>query len=132
LAPRRKAQLPVDRVEDRIEWDAPLQAPVWSATRPLLEYGGPSPRRYDPKPTRWEYPAGAWVLKVGRDGKVKAKGRNWKINKALAGEWVQLVHTEHRWMVFCCSTLVREIDPLVQCSTIVEHWTLTAKSDSTL
>jgi len=97
-------------------------ASVWS----------PSSRCYDPHPPRWEYPAGAWVLKVGRDGKVKAKGRNWKINKALAGEWVQLVPTGQRWMVFYCSTLVREIDPLVQCSTIVEHWTPTAKSDSAL
>jgi hypothetical protein len=42
---------------------------------------------------------------------VKAQGRNWKINKALAGEWVQLVPTGQRWMVFYCSTLVREIDP---------------------
>jgi transposase InsO family protein len=83
----------------------------------------PSPRRYDPRPPRWEYPPGAWVLKVDGEGKVKAKGRNWKINKALAGEYVQLVDTGDRWMVFYCSTLVREIDPLVQCSTIVEHWT---------
>lgn len=82
----------------------------------------PSPRRYDPRPPRWEYPAGTWVLKVDAEGKVKARGRNWKINKALAGEYVQLVDTGDRWMVFYCSTLIREIDPLVQCSTIVKHW----------
>ena len=82
----------------------------------------PSPRRYDPQPPRWEYPEGTWVLKVGSDGKVRAKGHNWKINKALAGEWVQLVPTGPRWMVFYCATLIREIDPRIQCSTIVEHW----------
>jgi transposase InsO family protein len=82
----------------------------------------PSPRRYDPHPPRWEYPAGAWVLKVSTDGKVKIKGRNWKVNKALTGEWVRIVPIEKRWLVFYCSTLVREIDPLIQRSTIVERW----------
>ena len=45
----------------------------------------PSPRRYNPQPPRWEYPSGAWVLKVDSQEKVKVKGRNWKISKALAG-----------------------------------------------
>jgi transposase InsO family protein len=82
----------------------------------------PSPRAYNPHPPRWEYPTGSWVLKVGSDGKVKAKGCNWNISKALAGEWVQLVPTGSRWMVFYCSTLIREIAPQTQCSTIVKHW----------
>jgi transposase InsO family protein len=82
----------------------------------------PSPRRYNPSPPRWEYPAGAWVLKVGSDGKIKAKGRNWKINKALAGEWVQAVRLENRIMIFYCATMVRELDPVSQRSTIVERW----------
>jgi len=82
----------------------------------------PSLRRYDPSPPRWEYPAGAWVLKVGSDGKIKAQGRNWKINKALAGEWVQAVRLENRILIFYCATLVRELDPVTQRSTIVERW----------
>ena len=53
---------------------------------------------------------------------MKLKGRKWKISKALTGEWVQVVATGQRWMIFYCATLVREIDPLIQCSTIVEHW----------
>jgi len=53
---------------------------------------------------------------------VKLKGRKWKISKALKGEWVQVVATGQRWMIFYYATLVREIDPLIQCSTIVEHW----------
>ena len=70
----------------------------------------PSPRRYDPHPPRWEYSPGAWVLKVDSQGKVKLKGRKWKISKALTGEWVQVVATGQRWMIFYCATLVREID----------------------
>src|SRR5260370_665106 len=82
----------------------------------------PSPRRYDPRPPRWEYPAGAWVLKVDPQGKIEVQGRKWKISKALCGEWVQLVAVEHRVLVYYCATLVRELDLRLQCSTIVEHW----------
>jgi hypothetical protein len=82
----------------------------------------PSLRRYDPHPPRWVYPSGAQVRKVDSSGKVKLQGRNWNISQALVGEWVQLINTGDRWMVFYCTTLVREIDPRIQCSTIVEHW----------
>jgi len=82
----------------------------------------PSPKRYDPHPPRWEYPSGAYVRKVDSSGKVKLQGRNWNISQALAGEWVQVVATGKRWMVFYCTTLVREIDPAIQRSTIVERW----------
>jgi transposase InsO family protein len=82
----------------------------------------PSSRRYDPRPPRWEYPAGAWVLKVDPQGKIEVQGRKWKISKALCGEWVQLVAIEHRVLVYYCATLVRELDLGLQCSTIVEHW----------
>ena len=82
----------------------------------------PSPKRYDPHPPRWEYPSGAYVRKVDSSGKVKLKGRNWNINQALAGEWVQIIPTGDRWMVFYCTTLIREIDPAIQRSTIVERW----------
>ncbi len=82
----------------------------------------PSQRRYDPQPPHWEYPPGSWVLKVDSQGKLDVKGRAWKISKALAGEWVQLVTVGQRCMVFYCATLIRELDPRIQCSTIVEHW----------
>jgi len=82
----------------------------------------PSQRRYDPHPPQWEYPLGAKVLKVSAEGQVKIRGQKWKVSKALSGEWVQLVAVEGRYLVFFCSTLIREIDPAVQCSTIVEHW----------
>jgi transposase InsO family protein len=82
----------------------------------------PSPRRYNPQPPRWEYPQGAWVLKVDCQGKLDIKGQKWKVSKALSGEWVQVVAIEQRMMVFYCTTLIRELDPGIQRSTIVERW----------
>ena len=82
----------------------------------------PSLRRYDPNPPRWEYPAGARVLKVDATGKVTLGGENWKISKALVGEWVNLVRIESRVLVYYCATLIREIDFAIQRSTMVERW----------
>ena len=82
----------------------------------------PSPRRYDPNPPRWEYPEGAWVLKVDCQGKLDLQGQKWKVSKSLAGEWVQLVRVEQRTLVFYCATLIRELDPGIQRSKIVERW----------
>ena len=82
----------------------------------------PSLRRYDPNPPRWEYPRGAWVLKLDCQGKLDIKGQKWKVSRSLAGEWVQVVRVEQRMMVFFCTTLIRELDPGTQRSTIVERW----------
>jgi transposase InsO family protein len=82
----------------------------------------PSPRRYDPNPPRWEYPEGAWVLKVDGQGKLDIKGQKWKVSKSLAGEWVQVVQVEQRMLVFYCATLIRELDPGIQRSKIIERW----------
>lgn len=82
----------------------------------------PSLRRYDPHPPRWEYPQDAWVLKLDCQGKLDIQGRKWKISRALSGEWVQVVPVEHRMMVFYCTTLVRELDPGIQRSKIIERW----------
>jgi transposase InsO family protein len=81
-----------------------------------------SERNYDPHPPRWEYPAGAKVLKVGSHGNLDAYGARWKIAKALRGEWVQLEQVEQRVLVFYCRTLVRELDLKSRCSTAVERW----------
>jgi transposase InsO family protein len=82
----------------------------------------PSPRRYQPELPRWEYPQGAWVLKVDCQGKLDIGGRRWKISKAFSGEWVHIVPVERRIMVFYCATLIRELDTDLQRSTIVERW----------
>jgi transposase InsO family protein len=92
----------------------------------------PSAKRYDAHPPRWEYPTGAWVLKVDCQGKLEIKGRKWTISQALAGEHVQVVPSSGRWMIFYCATLVRELDPQIQCSTIVEHWIPSSTSTSQL
>ena len=79
----------------------------------------PSPRRYDPQPPRWEYPEGAWVLKVDCQGKIETGGQKWKISRALAGDWVRLLPVEERILVFYCATLVSELDPAIRRATIV-------------
>ena len=82
----------------------------------------PSLRRYDPHPPRWEYPAGAWVLKLDCHGLLDIKNRKWKVSKALAGERVQVVPLEGRMLVFYCTTLLRELDPGIPRSKIIERW----------
>ena len=82
----------------------------------------PSPRRYNPNPPRWEYPQGAWLLKIDCQGKLDLKGRKWHVSRALAGEYVQLLPIQQRLMVFFCSTLMREIDLVAQRCTIVQRW----------
>ena len=81
----------------------------------------PSAKRYDPQPPKWEYPKDAWVLKVDSQGKLDIKGQKWKISKALSGESVQVIRIEQRMLVIYCATLVRELDPAMQRSTIVER-----------
>ncbi len=82
----------------------------------------PSERRYDPNPPRRQYPEGAWTLKVDCQGTVDLCGRRWRIGKTLAGERVHIQPVEQRFLIFYCSTLVREIDPSIQRSTIIERW----------
>ena len=81
----------------------------------------PSTRPYQPQTPRWEYPEGAWVLKVDCQGKIDTAGRKWKISRALAGEWVRLLPSQGRILVYYCNTLMRELDPAMQRSTIVER-----------
>jgi transposase InsO family protein len=81
----------------------------------------PSPRRYDPNPPRWQYPEGAWVLKVDCQGKLDLRNTKWRIGRALAGEWVQVLAVEQRLQVYFCNTLIRELEPAIHRSTIVER-----------
>ena len=81
----------------------------------------PSPRRYNPNPSPWEYAEGALVRKLDCDGKISFAGRNWTISLALAGERVQLQRIDQRVMVFYCRTLIRELDLVNLQSTIVDH-----------
>ena len=55
-------------------------APVCIATIPIRRVGN--------------IPIGVWVLKVDCQGKLDIQGTKWKINRSLAGEWVQVVRVE--------------------------------------
>jgi transposase InsO family protein len=87
----------------------------------------PSTRRYDPCPPAWQYPEGAWTLKVDSHGTIDIAGRCWRIGKTLAGERVLIQPIEQRYLVFYCNTLVRELDPPMKRSTIVERFIETEK-----
>jgi len=90
--------------------------------RTPAELWHPSPRPYEANPPRWQYPEGARVLKVDSCGKLRWRARHWRIGSALCGERVQLVEIGNRALVYYCATLIRELDPDTQRSTIVERW----------
>jgi len=48
--------------------------------------------------------------------------RNGNTRNTLAGERVHIQLVEQRLLIYYCNTLVREIDPSIQRSTIVERW----------
>ena len=89
-----------------------------------------SARRFDPHPPRWEYPAGAKVLKVGCHGAMDAYGIRWNIAHALAGDWVQLERVQQRVLVFYCRTLVRELNLESRSSLVVKRWRPQPEADA--
>jgi hypothetical protein len=62
------------------------------------------------------------VLKVDCQGKLDIADTKWRIGRALAGEWVQVLQVAHRLQVYYCNTLVRELQPAIHGSTIVARW----------
>jgi len=82
----------------------------------------PSPRRYNPNPPDWQYPQGAWTLKVDNHGTIDIHDHPWRIAKTLAGERVRVLPVDDRYRVYYCNTLIREIDPRMNRSTIVERF----------
>lgn len=120
--------------EDRQPW---LDAYRWehNHVRPHEALGMKTPanvwkkseRHYDPNPPRWEYPAGAKVLKLDGQGKMDAYGIRWAISRALRGERVQLERVGSRVLVYYCRTLIRELDLEKRHSVAVERYR--ARSD---
>ena len=90
----------------------------------LQKLGQPSEgEKKEIKPTpRWQYPEGSWVLKVDSQGKVDIRDTKWRIGRALAGEWVQVLEVETRLQVYYCNTLMRELEPANHRSTIIQRW----------
>jgi len=82
----------------------------------------PSPRKYNPNPPAWEYPQGAWTLKVDNHGTIDIHDQSYRITKSLIGERVHIVPVEDRFLVYYCTTLIREIHPTTKRSTIVDRF----------
>ena len=70
----------------------------------------PSRRRFDPRPRRWDYPPGSWVVRVAGCGQLWLYNQRWELSRALAGQWVCLEHVAQRILVRYCRTTVRELD----------------------
>jgi transposase InsO family protein len=87
----------------------------------------PSPRPYNPNPPVWEYPEGAWTLKIDSHGTIDIHDQCYRIAKSLIGERVLIKPAENRYLVYYCNTLIREIDPAMKRSTIVERFIETEK-----
>ncbi|MGA3082359.1 MAG: IS481 family transposase [Terracidiphilus sp.] len=82
----------------------------------------PSLRRYNPNPPAWEYPEGAWTLKIDNHGTIDIHEQSYRIAKSLIGERVRVVETGERYLIYYCNTLIRELDPATKRSTIIERF----------
>jgi transposase InsO family protein len=82
----------------------------------------PSPRPYNPNPPVWEYPQGAWTLKVDNHGTIDIHDQTYRIAKSLVGQRVRIVKAEQRLLVYYCNTLIRELDPATRSSILIDHF----------
>jgi transposase InsO family protein len=82
----------------------------------------PSPRPFQPQLPAWEYPEGAWTLKVDNHGTIDIHEQPYRISKALIGERVRILPVEDRYLIYYCNTLIRELDPATKRSTIVDRF----------
>jgi transposase InsO family protein len=78
---------------------------------PPARHFQPSRRAYCPEPPPWEYPAGAAVHRVDRNGMISVAGRRWFVTEALRGEQVACVRLAPRVLVVYRDVYVRELDP---------------------
>lgn len=58
----------------------------------------PSPRPYQPHPPAWQYPQGAWTLKVDNHGTIDIKDQPYRIAKSLIGQRVRILPIEDRYL----------------------------------
>lgn len=73
------------------------------------------------QPPAWEYEPGTEVCRLSAEGRLALQGQVWKIARAWAGEWVQIVRVEQRVLVYYCRSLVRELDRINQRSTMLDR-----------
>jgi hypothetical protein len=62
------------------------------------------------------------TLKADCQGTIDIAGCCWRIGKTLAGERLLIQPVDGRYLVYYCATLVRELDPAMKRSTIVERF----------
>jgi transposase InsO family protein len=74
---------------------------------PALRFAA-SPRAYNPKPCRWEYPDGMIVRRVGPNGIIHYAGATIFVSEALHGEEVGCVSLDDRVLVVYRHMYVRE------------------------
>ena len=82
----------------------------------------PSPRSYQHIPPTWQYPEGAWTLKVDNHGTIDIRERPYRISKALIGERVCILPVEDRYLIYYCNTLIRELDPPTGRATLIDRF----------
>lgn len=69
----------------------------------------PSPRRYQPQPTEWAYPADWLLRRVHRHGTIRVGGLLYFVSEALRGETVACQRFAHRMLVVYRHMYVREL-----------------------
>jgi hypothetical protein len=82
----------------------------------------PSLRLYNSNPPPWEYPEGAWTLKIDNHGTIDIHNQSYRISKALVGERVRLVEADERLLIYYCNTLIRELDLASHRATIIANF----------
>ena len=93
----------------RIEYNEVRPHEALGDEPPQAHYA-PSPRRYQPRPPAWDYPAGTVVLRVDHTGSVFFRGRRYFVCQALAEEWVGGQRYDGRLLVSYRHMYVRDID----------------------
>src|SRR5262249_47730369 len=70
----------------------------------------PSPRKFQPNPQEWEYPAGWQVCRLAGEGQLRFAGKRWEVSRALRRQFVGVYEQGHRLLIHYCNMPVREIN----------------------
>ena len=92
------------------------------AMKTPAELWQPSLRHYNPNPPAWEYPEGAWTLKIDNHGTIDIQEQPYRVSKALVGERVRILPVEDRYLIYYCNTLIRELDPPTGRATLINRF----------
>lgn len=110
----------LDDFRQEYNWIRPHEALDMQTPASLWQ---PSPKKYQPNPSGWEYGSCVEVRRLSVDGDLCLGNQRWKVSLSLAGEPVRLERVDQRILVYYCNTLVRDLDLATQRSTAVDRWT---------